>query len=85
MSEKQHFPASHKGERGNVCPACGASSYFCIDSRSHAEYRRIRRLACKQCGHREKTYEITEAQLNALEDSGRLIRELRVALSRFQA
>lgn len=70
------------GSRGSLCSACGERGAYCIDSRPTGDGRRTRRRhACAGCGHRETTYEISEARLAELEQAEKRLMMIRAALT----
>lgn len=51
------------------CPDCGSFQTIVVDSRLHDELsRRYRRYICGDCGSRFTSYEITKADLDAIEE-----------------
>lgn len=67
--------------RGNVCPLCLDDMLYCVDSRPAKGGWRTRRHACAGCGHRETTYEISEARLAELEQAEKRLMMIRAALT----
>lgn len=42
-----------------MCPECNGDNLKCVDSRLKEDHLRRRRYACKDCGHRFTTFEMT--------------------------
>jgi transcriptional regulator NrdR family protein len=45
------------------CPACGSDDLVVRDSRAHGRHNWRRRRACRPCGARFTTYELSEAEM----------------------
>ena len=56
-----------------ICPKCGSSQIYCMDSRCQDGGVR-RRKACRSCQHRFFTMEIPEDQFNAMKSREDLLK-----------
>lgn len=51
-----------------ICPDCSSDNLRCIDSRQKEDCLRRRRYACKDCGNRFTTFEMTREIMQKIID-----------------
>jgi hypothetical protein len=63
------------------CPSCQHDSFKVIESRIAFETVRRRRKSCSACGHRETTYEVSQAFFVEAQSNAELLLRLKRALT----
>lgn len=67
----------------DVCPKCGSADTTCADSRNYYGFRR-RSRKCNVCLERWFTIEVTETDLNRMEDALTLVGRLTELVGEFR-
>ena len=73
------FQSQQYNQDFTKCPKCASHAFYVLETRSNKDYTR-RRRHCKECGHRETFYEISQERYRKFQKESKELEELMLKL-----